>query len=534
MRDERENCCDDIAVEAIRSKEQYIHALVAFQEYNLAYHKTPALAFAGSRQRLLYRVKRLLINENKKLNHMEKMILVCSMVVLTAAFSISSGTLQAQNKPLRESQRRESVDERNNRKPDPEIIDEESRFEHLSTINSENNGRRTITITATDQYGKKYVLRKSDGRITRLIIDNREVDENDFPEYKEIIEKIELSNAKNRISKRNNNNNNNDDDVERDMQLSREAELLAKQRRTLETDLARQHRDLELRNRRNDLENEDRDVLEERAALKRRKQQDIVIYDEEREQMKAVELHKKLSQERIKQEQREMQLHQKLAEERIRDEHDLLEKHKRIARERIHHDQKIAHEHQQRLMEEQREAQFRNRAQRDQLNKALILENQRQQNINRNRKVDIDNELNDEDHERIAEQRERLIERKMELREKAMERQKEQEIHKVKPRSKLYSIDGKAYLLNKPKYSLNKQNNNEINGILEVLQEEGVIDDTESVSFSLNDDELIVNGRRQSESLHESLKDRYIHNRADSFIYEKNGNSTKTTINRNR
>ena len=33
MREERENCCDDVAISHIKNKKQFIHALVAFQEY---------------------------------------------------------------------------------------------------------------------------------------------------------------------------------------------------------------------------------------------------------------------------------------------------------------------------------------------------------------------------------------------------------------------------------------------------------------------------------------------------------------------
>lgn len=517
MRDERENCCDDIAVEVIKNKEQYIHALVAFQEYNLAYHRIQALAFAGSRQRLLYRVKRLLINENKKLNHMEKMILVCSLVVLTAAFSISSGTVQAQdrNKPLRESQRRESAESRNSRTPDREIIDEENRFEHLSTINSDNNGRRTTTITATDQYGTRYVLRKTDGRINKLTINNKEIDENDFPEYRSIIEKIEAGNAKNNISGRNKySNSNNNENIEREMELSKEAELMARQRHVLEADLARQHRALELRNRRNELENEDRDLIEERTALKLRKQRDIGMEDDARREQKEMQLHQKLAKERHMRGQHEMQLHQQLAQERLNNEQQLLQQHKKMIKDRIGQDEKISREHHERIMEEQHEAEYRNKANSDQLRKALTMEKIRNQNNNRNNS--IHEELRGIDHERIARERQLQTERKMALRKSALEQHNNKNLNRL--RSNLR----------------NGNDNDEIHSILETLDEEGVIEDQENVSFTLNDEELIVNGRRQSNSLHEQLRERYIHSRGDTFIYEKNGNSTKTTINRNR
>lgn len=89
IREERENCCDDIAIEATRSKAQLIHALVAFQEYSLAAPQY-AVAFPGRRNPLLDRVKRIVYNRNKTLNAMEKFLLSGCLLVaacLTLAFT---------------------------------------------------------------------------------------------------------------------------------------------------------------------------------------------------------------------------------------------------------------------------------------------------------------------------------------------------------------------------------------------------------------------------------------------------------------
>jgi beta-lactamase regulating signal transducer with metallopeptidase domain len=89
IRAERENCCDDIAVTHTGSKVNYIKALVACQEYQLA---TPAYAMAlsGRKDHLMGRVKRMLSNNNQSLNIMERSLLaVClaTAILLTAAFS---------------------------------------------------------------------------------------------------------------------------------------------------------------------------------------------------------------------------------------------------------------------------------------------------------------------------------------------------------------------------------------------------------------------------------------------------------------
>lgn len=87
---ERENCCDDIAIEQTSSKVNYIRALVACQEYhNTA--PTYSIALKSNKGQLLARVKRLLESTESSLNLIQKAILtIClaSVILITAAFSL--------------------------------------------------------------------------------------------------------------------------------------------------------------------------------------------------------------------------------------------------------------------------------------------------------------------------------------------------------------------------------------------------------------------------------------------------------------
>ncbi len=83
MRDERENCCDDIAIKQINSKEKLINALVNFQEYNLSGSKY-AMAFPGQKNHLFNRIKRIVTNNNKTLNNMEKIVLASALLIAGA------------------------------------------------------------------------------------------------------------------------------------------------------------------------------------------------------------------------------------------------------------------------------------------------------------------------------------------------------------------------------------------------------------------------------------------------------------------
>ncbi|MES2652474.1 MAG: M56 family metallopeptidase [Bacteroidota bacterium] len=75
---ERENCCDDMAVKYTSNKVNYISALIACQEYQLA---VPAYAMTFSRRGgLRNRVHRLVANSNTSLTRFEKSILAFCMV----------------------------------------------------------------------------------------------------------------------------------------------------------------------------------------------------------------------------------------------------------------------------------------------------------------------------------------------------------------------------------------------------------------------------------------------------------------------
>jgi hypothetical protein len=73
-----------------------VQALVAFGEYSTT--SAPLLAFAGSKNQLLQRVKRILYNQNKKPGFMEKSILFSSVIMLSVVTAFS--TINNERKPV--------------------------------------------------------------------------------------------------------------------------------------------------------------------------------------------------------------------------------------------------------------------------------------------------------------------------------------------------------------------------------------------------------------------------------------------------
>lgn len=172
IKEERESCCDDIAVRQIKNKKQFIRALVSFQEYNLA--SKYAASFSGRRNYLLNRVKRIITNNNKTLNNMEKIFLACGIIITgfaAVAFSLNSqssfaNTTAAQHaKTFVSSNKKDTVPQ---------------------TVNS--NESKYIINTTMD--GKQYRLEEVNGKVTELYVDNIKVADNKLPEYKSVIEKL--------------------------------------------------------------------------------------------------------------------------------------------------------------------------------------------------------------------------------------------------------------------------------------------------------------------------------------------------------
>ncbi|WP_447636726.1 M56 family metallopeptidase [Flavobacterium microcysteis] len=90
IKDERENCCDDIAVTITQSKSKFVHALVSFQEYNMKQNEL-ALGFGKNKNQLLARAKRIIQDNNKPLNTVEKTFLsLCIVVMLTFSLACSN------------------------------------------------------------------------------------------------------------------------------------------------------------------------------------------------------------------------------------------------------------------------------------------------------------------------------------------------------------------------------------------------------------------------------------------------------------
>lgn len=82
LREERENCCDDIALQQTNNKMELVQALISFKEHEL-YGSAYATAFPGKKNYLMRRVVRILHNKNKTMGIGEKVFFSLSVLILS-------------------------------------------------------------------------------------------------------------------------------------------------------------------------------------------------------------------------------------------------------------------------------------------------------------------------------------------------------------------------------------------------------------------------------------------------------------------
>jgi bla regulator protein BlaR1 len=140
---ERENCCDDMALTQSGNKISYIKALVSCQEYQASV-PAYAMAFAGDKNTLMSRVKRMASNKNHSLNLFEKTVLAVCLVVSGLCMSAFAKKAQAKYIADKVVEVINNIQEQNT----------EQTEEQTSVDSTENKAAQdSIASEATDQSG---------------------------------------------------------------------------------------------------------------------------------------------------------------------------------------------------------------------------------------------------------------------------------------------------------------------------------------------------------------------------------------------
>lgn len=178
IREERENCCDDIAIHASGNKTTYINALMAFQEAGAhgwfqSSETVVSPAFPGKKYYLLNRVKRIIYNNNKNLNNMEKVFLATGLVVTgLVALSFTSRPSPANDAKMVKTEQINDY----SRIPDP--------VQYQDTVPP----KAGTIITFED--GKEYKLVLKNDMLTELYIDGTRIADDKIAEYQPATDRI--------------------------------------------------------------------------------------------------------------------------------------------------------------------------------------------------------------------------------------------------------------------------------------------------------------------------------------------------------
>ena len=120
IKEERENCCDDIAVSVTKCKTKFVHALVSFQEYNMKNNEL-IMGFGGKKNHLLNRARRIINNDTKSLNGVEKTFLsIAVFAVLIAMLAFGNANISISGNASKEKKTELATLEEITTKLDPE------------------------------------------------------------------------------------------------------------------------------------------------------------------------------------------------------------------------------------------------------------------------------------------------------------------------------------------------------------------------------------------------------------------------------
>lgn len=130
LRDERENCCDDLAIRVTNNKKEFVNALISFQEYNMNTQQRFALQFGDQKMKLADRAKRILFNSNKMLSIREKYFLsaclAMSVVLFLVVLNVNSSSAQEIKLPV--------LDTLSNEKYNPKEIPEGTSIRYMDDV----------------------------------------------------------------------------------------------------------------------------------------------------------------------------------------------------------------------------------------------------------------------------------------------------------------------------------------------------------------------------------------------------------------
>ncbi len=180
---ERENCCDDVAIQHLGNSLAYAKVLVKLESLKQLGTPSVALGISKNRKSLLHRVKRILNQPNQVSNMKEKMIATVFVLTMVFAFSSEGMNFFDRSKELIEPTRLTNELEmlepiHQEEKKLNVIIDTFPKKEKGSYMISKSNGEEDI------------LLKMEDGEIVELRVDGKEIPKEEYDEHDQLLREL--------------------------------------------------------------------------------------------------------------------------------------------------------------------------------------------------------------------------------------------------------------------------------------------------------------------------------------------------------
>ncbi len=205
IRQEREKCCDDLVIVHTNNQNNYLEALVSFQEMNLP--STYSMAIASKKYYLLNRVKRILTRENSRLSAKETSSLLIVVVSIAIAFMAFKPISPRQTAKVPSNHIDTSLPNQTtitgtfimtDTVPDKfkPVADRTFRFKKVISNIVDDGENNSFQIQATEENGTVYKIRRSGNEVTSFSINDKEIPKSEYKEYTTIMASIERARKK--------------------------------------------------------------------------------------------------------------------------------------------------------------------------------------------------------------------------------------------------------------------------------------------------------------------------------------------------
>lgn len=224
IKEERETCCDDIVLANTSAKSNYLEALLAFHSQQPT--RFDLVLGLGSNQ-LVNRLKRIINHENKRLNKMEKIVLLGGLLIVSAFSYIPNPEppLKAVTSTKNNSQSTQFVSRERPATKQEAFSEKESLIERFRNVgvteevleempvdsswkfqsfrffyNNEDLANRDMEVR--DDKDNMYRVKIENGRVVSLKINNAQIPESELGQYEKLLAEIDKSYYAARESKR--------------------------------------------------------------------------------------------------------------------------------------------------------------------------------------------------------------------------------------------------------------------------------------------------------------------------------------------